>query len=170
MARKYLGIQRLYDLQTVANTDHVTKHSMPFAMGEGLVPIIRKIAFSVGFSVGNINGLAEGEYVEHGCSLSSKPTWTGFGDTGEDCVVGNYAELHIKYGAAVGDKSGSSIAHHHGMIEQYFPEGLAYPFDEIYIKTKTVGCANPEWSAARIYYTMEKMSANDILVAREELS
>ena len=167
---KYLGVQRLYDLQLVANTDHVTKCSMPFVMGSGLVPIIRKIAFSVGFSAGNVDALAEGDYVEHGCSVSSKASWTGFGDAGDECVIANYAELHIKYGAAVGDKSGSSIAHHHGMIEQYFPEGLAYPFDEIYIKTKTVGCANPEWSAARIYYTMEKMSANDILVAREELS
>ena len=170
MVSKYLGIQKLYDIQTVANTDHVTKHSMPFSMAEGLVPIIRKISFSVGFALNVVNALAEGDFAEWACSISSKPVWAGFGDILEDCVIANYAEVHICWSATATTKAGSTMVGHHGLIEQYFPEGLAYPFDEIYIKTITKNLIGVDWSAARIYYTMEKMKAVDILAAREEIS
>ena len=170
MVGKYLGVQKLYCLQSVVDTDKVCKFSMPFSMGTGLVPIIRKIAFSLPFSANKINALAEGDFLEYACSLSTRETWTGFGDTGEDCVIANYAEIHACWSATATTKSGSSWVGHHGLAEQYFPEGLAYPFDEIYIKTITKNAVGVEWSAARIYYTMEKMSANDILAAREEIS
>ena len=168
----YLRSQQISDMQEEVDVDHVTEGSMPFVQsttGKTLVPIIRKVVLDVPFDMHSLSAVAEGDFVEYGCSLSAIKEWSGFGGLPPDeAIIANYAELHIKYGAAVGDKSGSSMTGHHGQNETYFPEGIPYPFDKIYLKTITKNNFAVNWSSAKIYFTMEPMTANEILAAREE--
>jgi len=161
----YLRKQQAIDMQTVANTQHETEIGMPFVQagtGKTMVPIIRKVVLDVPLGAADVPPPV-GDYVEYGTSLRSTADLDGF-QAGDESVLASYAELHLGYAA----DAGSSMNSHHGDNETYFPEGLPYPFDKIYLVTITVNCAAIQWSAVKIFYTMEPMTATEILVAREQ--
>ena len=161
----YLRKQQAIDWQTVANVQHETEISMPFVQsgsGKSLVPIIRKVVLDVPLGAGDVPPPV-GDFVEYGTSLRATADIAGFA-AGNEAVLASYAELHLGYAAA----AGASFTGHHGQNETYFPEGIPYPFDKIYLRTYTVNCAAIQWSAVKIFYTMELMTANEILLAREQ--
>lgn len=163
--KDYLRKQQAIDMQTIANTQHETEISMPFIQsttGKSQVPIIRKVVLDVPLGAADVPPPV-GDYIEYGTSLRSTPDLDGF-QAGDEAVLASYAELHLGYAA----DAGSSVMGHHGQNETYFPEGIPYPFDKIYLVTITVNCAAIQWSAVKIFYTIELMTANEILVAREQ--
>jgi len=137
---------------------------MPFSMEAGLVPMIHKIVLDVPLGSADVPPPV-GDYVEYGASLHSVYNVAGFGDCEDDDKIATYAELHLGYAAA----AGASYRSHHGEGTTYFDPPLPYPFDEIYLLCMTVNCAGVQWAGCQIYYTLEKMTAVEILAAREEL-
>ena len=162
----YMRIARGIDQQSVANTWHQTKISMPYVAGDQRVPMIRQILLDVPLGSGDVPAPVA-DFVEYATVLTSKEVAAPPGPQ-DDEYIACFAQLILNGSAAATDTA--MVNKHHGDNVRYFDPPIAYPFDEIWLGTNTKNCAGVQWSATMIFYTMEKMAIADILQAREELS
>ena len=162
---KYTRIARLYTLMSGANVFTTSKHSMPYVAGDKKVPMIHKIQFEHGIGAGDVPP-PTGDFLEYMQQLTSKEE-TAMKRNDHETVLASHAFLLFQFTTSGG---GADTERHHGDPVVYFDPPLAYPFDDIWLAAWTVGATGVNWGGAQIFYTVETMTLEDILQAREELT
>lgn len=150
----------------VIDTFKAEKYDFPFirtAAKKVPVPMIHKIEFDYGFGLGDIP--AADTYFEIYMILSQKE----LPDVGRINETEGILCAHA-YIMWQGVAEYEITENHHGERVHYFDPPIAYPFDEIWLNMTSVNAGAVKSSGARVFYTTEDMTAEEILVAREILS
>ena len=149
-------------VMSAANVFTTASYDFPYISigGKNYVPMVHKILLEYGIGVADV--LPGGaDFFEVFIQLTSEElTQSERLDVAE--VIASHALLLIQGTLEIG-----VLNDHHGPIYQTFDPPLALPFSELWVSLSSVNAAAGKTGSVRIYYTLEEMSAEEILIARE---
>jgi len=148
---------------SAVDTFTTEKYGFPFVIsekGKTLVPFVHRIDADYGFGLGDIPDA--NEYFELFVQLSTREESQSEIQDSESII---FSHAYIMW---QGTAEYTITENHHGERSQVFDPPIALPFNELWLSVYSVSATAAKFGMVRIYYTLQEMSAQEILVAREQ--